>query len=194
MATNNAWNSSKPVPVADGGTGASSLTSHGMLVGHGTSAVTSLVLTDGQLHIGSTGNDPSAATLTAGTGITITNGSGSITIASTGAMTWTVVSGTTQTLAASNGYFSNNAGVVTFTLPVSASVGDVFRVAGLGAGGWAIAQNASQLIHLGSSVTTTGTGGSLASTNAFDAIEFVCAVANTTFVVVNGPQGNITVV
>lgn len=39
-------------------------------------------LTDGQLVIGSTGNAPVAGTLTAGTGISITNGAGSITIAS----------------------------------------------------------------------------------------------------------------
>lgn len=41
--------------------------------------------TDGQLIIGSTAASPAAATLTAGTGITITNGSNSITIATTGA-------------------------------------------------------------------------------------------------------------
>ena len=42
--------------------------------------------TDGQLLIGNTtGNTLSKATLTAGTGITITNGSGTITIASSGA-------------------------------------------------------------------------------------------------------------
>lgn len=40
--------------------------------------------TNGQLLIGSTGVAPVAATLTAGTGITITNGAGSITIATTG--------------------------------------------------------------------------------------------------------------
>ena len=38
-------------------------------------------LTDGQLYIGSTGNAVVAATLTAGTGVTITNAAGSITIA-----------------------------------------------------------------------------------------------------------------
>jgi len=43
-------------------------------------------LTDGQLVIGSTGNAPQAQTLTAGTGITITNAPGSVTIAATGAV------------------------------------------------------------------------------------------------------------
>ena len=41
-------------------------------------------LTDGQVVIGSTGAAPQAQTLTAGAGISITNGAGSITIASTG--------------------------------------------------------------------------------------------------------------
>lgn len=41
-------------------------------------------LTDGQLVIGATGGAPQAQTLTAGSGITITNGPGSIAISSTG--------------------------------------------------------------------------------------------------------------
>lgn len=43
--------------------------------------------TDGQLLIGRTGLAPLAATITAGSGITVTNGAGSITIAATGALT-----------------------------------------------------------------------------------------------------------
>ncbi|HDZ25434.1 hypothetical protein LCGC14_0457070 [marine sediment metagenome] len=45
---------------------------------------TSTVDTDGELIIGSTGNNPQISTLTEGTGITIINGPGSITIANTG--------------------------------------------------------------------------------------------------------------
>lgn len=41
-------------------------------------------LTNGQVAIGSTGNAPQAATLSAGSGIVITNGAGSVTIATTG--------------------------------------------------------------------------------------------------------------
>ena len=45
--------------VADGGTGASTLTDHGILLGSGTAAITPLgVATNGQLPIGSTGADP----------------------------------------------------------------------------------------------------------------------------------------
>lgn len=67
--------------VANGGTGAASLTQHSVLVGNGTSAVTPYALTDGQVLIGQTGGAPAAATLTAGTGVSITNGHNSIEVA-----------------------------------------------------------------------------------------------------------------
>jgi hypothetical protein len=68
--------------VANGGTGASTLTDRAVLVGNGTAAITSVgPLTDGQLIIGSTGGDPVAASLT-GTAnqITVTNATGQITL------------------------------------------------------------------------------------------------------------------
>jgi hypothetical protein len=70
------------LPIANGGTGTTSLTSNGILLGNGTNAITATsALTNGQLLIGSTNNSPSPATLTAGTGVSITNGSGTISIA-----------------------------------------------------------------------------------------------------------------
>lgn len=48
-------------------------------------------LTNGQIYVGSTGNAVAAATLTAGTGVSITNGAGSITISSTATGTVTSV-------------------------------------------------------------------------------------------------------
>ncbi len=69
--------------VANGGTGATTLTDGGILLGSGTGAITATSQpTNGQLLIGSTGSDPVLATLTDGTGITITEGAGSIEIAS----------------------------------------------------------------------------------------------------------------
>lgn len=74
-----------PVSVANGGTGATTLTDGGILLGSGTSAITATSQpTNGQLLIGSTGSDPVLATLTAGTDISITEGAGSITINATG--------------------------------------------------------------------------------------------------------------
>lgn len=150
-------------------------------------------MTNGQLIIGNTGGTPTAATLTAGSGISIANAGGSITISTTDvASSWTVVTGTSQAMAVNSGYISNNAGLVTLTLPSTAAVGSIIQVQGLGAGGWQIAQNASQLIHIGSQVTTTGTSGYLASTNQYDSLTLLCVVANTTWTVLGGAQGNIT--
>lgn len=73
------------LPIANGGTGASSLTDGGILLGSGTAAITATAQpTDGQLLIGSTGSDPALATLTAGSGISITNAAGAVTITNTG--------------------------------------------------------------------------------------------------------------
>lgn len=150
-------------------------------------------LTNGQLPIGSTGNAPSAATITAGTGISVTNGAGSITIASTATgVSWNVVT-TNQSMSPENGYIANSGGGLTFTLPTTASVGTALAAMNLNTGGWTIAQNASQNIRLGSSITTTGAGGSLASTSQGDSIYLICAVANTTWIALS-VQGNITVV
>jgi hypothetical protein len=152
------------------------------------------IATNGQLIIGSTAGAPAAATLTAGTGIAITNGSNSITIAATGgALSWTDVTGTTQAMAVNSGYTADNAGLVTLTLPSTAAYGSMIRVVGKGAGLWAIAQNSGQTIHFGADNTTTGTGGSLSATLQYDCVELLCSIANTDFTVMSS-VGNITVV
>jgi hypothetical protein len=84
--------------TASGGTGTvthtvGGLTLHAPVVGNGSADIKTLAaMTDGQLMIGSTGNDPALTTLTAGTNITITNAPGSITIAASGGGTGTVTS------------------------------------------------------------------------------------------------------
>ena len=84
------------LPVASGGTGVSTLTDGGLVLGSGTGAVTSLgQATNGQLVVGSTGADPVLATLTGGSNITVTNTAGGISIAATG-----LGSGTVQTVSA----------------------------------------------------------------------------------------------
>lgn len=191
------------VPVSTGGTGLTSTTANQILYSSATSVIGGITatarsvlannstgvpgfvaLTDGQLVVGSTAGSPAAATLTAGTGITITNASNSITIsASTGGFTWNNVTGTSASMAIENGYGANNAGLVTLTLPVTAAQFTEIQVAGIGAGGWTIAQNANQLIHVGSVASTTGVGGSVSSTNRYDQVTLLCVVANTEWVV-----------
>ena len=152
-------------------------------------------LTNGQLVIGSTGNVPSQATLTAGTGITILNAAGSITISTSGSgVSWNVVTGASATMASNNGYIANKSTLVSLALPATSSVGDVIYVVGQGSGGWSITQASGQLIHIGSSVSTTGAGGSVSSSNQYDSVKLVCITLNTEWTTVGGVQGNLTVV
>lgn len=120
-------------------------------------------------------------------------GTNTLTITGTPSVTWNEVTATSASMAVSNGYVANNAGVVTLTLPATAAFGDMIRVAGKGAGGWLIAQNAGQTIHFGSVDTTTGAGGSLASTLQYDVVELLCITQDTDFLVTNS-VGNITYV
>ena len=69
------------LPVENGGTEATSLTDHGVLVGSGTGAITPLAVgTNGQLLVGSTGADPVFATLNCADGLTCTTGAGTLEI------------------------------------------------------------------------------------------------------------------
>jgi hypothetical protein len=84
-------------------------------------------------------------------GILSGNGSGLTNITVTGSgLSWQTVSGATLQAAANTGYIiTSNSGPVIITLPVTANVGDVVRVSGLGAGGWKIAQNSGQSVVAG---------------------------------------------
>jgi hypothetical protein len=198
MATQNAINANSAGLVRYDGAGTFTgvtVTQHAVLVGAASNGITSIgPLTNGQVVIGSSGVDPVAATLTAGSGISITNGAGSITIAGAGGgLAWTVVTGTTQSAAVNNGYIANNAGTVTITLPATSAVGSIVAVTGINnATGWQIAQNAGNQIFFGISSTTSGTGGYLASTNIYDSVYLVCTTANANWTVLNS-VGNITV-
>lgn len=139
--------------------------------------------------------DVSGVTAASYTNPTLTiDNKGRITSASdgTGLLPTTVVTGTTQAIAINNTYVPNNASLCTLTLPAVAAVGSIVEIVGLGAGGWLIAQNASQLVHFGTATSTTGVGGSIASVNRYDAIKLKCVVANNEWVVVSS-QGNMTV-
>ena len=195
MPTNNSLNLSGTGITKYDGAGtfsAITLTQYSPLVGGASNAITSLgPLTNGQLVIGSTGVVPVAATISAGTGISVGIGAGTITISSIGSgLAWTVVSNATN-MAVNNGYGSNAGGAVAFTLPVTSAVGDTIAIQGM-QGSWNVVQAAGQRIFIGSSASTLGATGSISSTNAFDAITLVCLVANTLWYA-RSVQGNITV-
>lgn len=200
MTTNNSINAPFPIVVPQGGTGAATLTNHGILLGNGASAITATAeLSDGQLLIGSAGNAPVAANLIGGVGIAVSNTAGGITINAEGfGFTWNPVAGASSTLAAENGYISNGAALTTYTLPTSAAVGDAFSVLSSGANTSfsKIAQNAGQKIRIGNQVTTAGISGSLTGTAIGDVLTFVCvdATVNAEVFQVTSSVGNFTVV
>ncbi len=183
------------------------LTAHAMVLGQGTSKITSATaLTDGQLYIGSTGNDPSAALPTAanGSGLTVTPGAGtlalstnlvagsnitltpnssdtSITIsaaASSSSLTWNaVVSGTADTAVAANGYSLQTGAGYVYTLPAIGVLGDTFVFANTTASSlWTVAPSAGGTVIVGNQ---SGFGGAVSSALG-DTAEFVCVVAGAT--------------
>lgn len=151
-----------------------------------------LPLTDGEIVIGSTAGAPAAATITGGTGITVTIGSNSIQIDSTGSgVTWNSVAGTTQAAAVDNAYICANAGATTVTLPATAAIGATVQIEGQGAGGWILQANTGQTIQIGSGVTSSA--GTLTSAAATDNVQVVCIVANTTWRVQRTNSAGLTI-
>ena len=127
------------LPVGSGGTGASSLTDGGILLGSGTGAITALgQATNGQIPIGSTGGDPVLGTITGGSGIAVTNGAGSITIAADGLGSGTVTSllfedGISGGTITTTGTGSLDINSLSTTLSATAATGDLLGIADIDA-------------------------------------------------------------
>lgn len=141
------------------------------------------------------GDQLGSTVITPGTGITVTPGANTITIAATGGtgFTWNNVTTPTQAMAVNNGYIANDpASLVTLTLPATAAIGTTLWVSGASVDGWTIVENSGQNITFGSDTTTTTTG-SLSSTQQNDSVQLLCTVANTTWNVITS-MGNITIV
>jgi hypothetical protein len=107
-------------------------TNHCLQVGNAGGSLTSLAAaTDGQIPIGSTGNDPVLATLTAGTNITITNAPGSITIASSTSPILDYVSVNANYVALVSNLFIScdvSGGAITIQLPNAPTTGEYWII------------------------------------------------------------------
>ena len=152
------------------------LTNHSLLVGAGTATMTNLgVATNGQIPIGSSAADPVLATITAGTGISVTNGAGSITIAAiSGAFAWSDKS-TNFNAVAQNGYFIT--GTCAATLPASPNNGDTIKFFVDGAFVVTITANTGQTIQMASNVSSSA--GTQANTASGDACTLVYRSTDT---------------
>ena len=147
--------------------------------------VITALASNGQLIIGSGSGAPAAATLTAGTGITITNAANSITIAASGAgFTWSDTSGTV-TAVAENGYFIT--GTTTSTLPASPNEGDTVRYIVDTASILTIQAAGTQKIRVGN--TLSAATGTTVNTQQGDAIELIYRTTGTTWFAGNSPVG-----
>ena len=127
-------------------------------------------------------------TITAGTGISISNGdgvSGNPTINATGlGMTWTDQSGS-FTAAVNTGYFLSAA--ATPTLPASPSQGDVISFVNDAAATTTVTANTGQKIRIGSTLSTSA--GTAASTTRGDSLELVYRTSGTTWFAIGAPEG-----
>lgn len=121
--------------------------------------------------------------LAGGTGVSTVGTAGTITFNVVGGGLKTVVdaTGPTNSPAVNTRIVPNTAGLLTINLPAVAAVGDLLQVTGLGAGGWILDAAAGDVIH--TSGGDTSSGGTLASTNRYDAVRVVCVVANSEWVV-----------
>jgi hypothetical protein len=105
--------------------------STGVVQSSSAGVISSSAGSDGQLLIGDTGSAPLWQNLTAGTGISITNGAASISISSTGGgMTWNTVTTAGPILTVKNNGYIENYGItqVSFVLPTTPTVGDVVEL------------------------------------------------------------------
>lgn len=165
--------------VSSGGTGTTTLADGGILLGSGAGAITVTAQpTDGQLLIGSTGTDPVLATLSAGSGISITEGAGSITIAATGGggsgtVTSVDVSGGTTGLTYSGGPITTS-GTITMAGTLAVAHGGTGSTTASGARtnlglGTMATQNANAVAITGGTISgVSGVAPSVGDSNQFN--------------------------
>jgi hypothetical protein len=113
---------SNPLAITSGGTGRNSATAKTIPYIDGSGTWQFFTMTDGDLIIGSTGNVPSVAKLTAGSNVTITNAAGAITIASSG-IGASSITGTANQVLVNGTSGSAQTGAITLTLPQSIGTG-----------------------------------------------------------------------
>lgn len=209
MAANNADNYTNPISVNTGGSSLSTLTSHALQLGNGTSSPTQLsVGSTGTVLIGTTGSDPSFSATPPITSITFGSGT-ALSTYTEGTWTPTVVGGSvagTTTYTAQAGYYTRVGNIVwllcTCTISGATGTGDAtlggfpftiknqtngspVAVALVSGAGWTWPVGSSQIKIVGTINTTTallkGIGTVLAAAN----LQMANAACNFKFMMIH---------
>lgn len=145
-----------PIPVSEGGTGAATLTSHGVLLGEGTSAVGQTTAgTTGQVLVGSTGANPAFGTTVAG--LTFTS---AITPQSTGGIVGTTTNDSANVGSVGEFPTPTNLTGVSLTSSTAANVASI----SLTAGDWDV--SGVVRFNPGGSATTSNMSAGISTTSA----------------------------
>ncbi len=155
----------------------------GMVLGNGASALSAIPLTNGQIVIGATSGPPLAASLSAGTGITITPGANSITIASTATgVIWVNQSAGNFNALVGHAYFVNGASAIA-TLPASPTFGDtiIFTTS---------VPSICNINPNGSTIFVGSGSGTVSLVNNTAAGSITLTFITVGWIAVNAPQGN----
>jgi len=151
-----------------------------------TQPVSAQMILDGQLLIGDTAGNPQISTITAGAGIVVVNGAGSITISATAmTMAWLDL-GVPGALALSTGYFITGAGA--YTLPVGVANGDTVEIVDEVGGGVIVTAPGAQIIQIQN--VASSAGGTATSTLKGDALRLKFRLADVTWYQCPGAGGN----
>jgi hypothetical protein len=163
-------------------------TQHGLPIGEGPNNPFNWTAapTAGQILIGtSSSSDPVLGTLTAGTGISIANSPGGITITATGAtggFSWNPAPGSMPVMP-QNGYVVSGGSSVLLTITGAAVLGDIIQIVG---------NNTLWTLTGATMNIVTMQGTTLDAKTGYDTITLVCVAAPNTYVA-TATQGNIEV-
>jgi hypothetical protein len=167
------------VPVTDGGTGASSLTDGGVLLGSGTGAVTAMaVLTDSQMIVGNGSTDPvaeSGATLRTSIGVGTTDAVQFKTVLATTDTDTSNTGNVTLDFAANQNFILTLTGNVTLDNPTTEAVGQAGVIVCIQDG------TGSRTLGMGTDYETVGGAGITLSTaaNAVDVLPYFVKAAGS---------------
>jgi len=113
--------------------------------------------------------------------ITITSDPGNNRIdfsVTTVSLEWSVIT-TSPATQKDSGYFVNGGALINIALPQFSDVGDTIEINAMTSFGWAVTQQGTQRMRVGTLQTTIGSGGSISSLNVGDWIELVCNVPSS---------------